>query len=282
MCRALSISKGGFYTWLRRGPCARVRHEADILTPQVRVAFEQSRRTYGCVRIGEALKDIGIHTSARRIRRIMRADGLIPRRVKSYKCMTKADGKPLSPDFVKRKFTVDRLNLVWVGDITQVMTLEGWLYLATMLDLCSKYLVGWATGDRINDDLVLRAFMMAFTHREPAPGFIVHSDHGSQYTSNLFRANVRLYGGVQSMGTVGDCFDNAPAESFNATIKGECLDHEVLLSRDHATKIIFDYIEVFYNRTRKHSSIGYMSPSQFEKNLGMPKRSFPSRSLIRT
>jgi transposase InsO family protein len=111
------------------------------------------------------------------------------------------------------------------------------------------------------------AFMMAYTQRNPPPGFILHSDHGSQYTSSLFGANVRLYGGVQSMGSVGDCFDNASAESFNAIIKGDCLDHEYLVTRDYANKIIFDYIEVFYNRQRKHSSIGYMSPLQYEKTL---------------
>lgn len=269
MCRVFGVCKGGFYTWLRRGPSIRTRQEQTILRPQVRIAFEQSRQTYGSVRIGEALRDIGIPTSTRRIRRIMKADGLIPRRVKSYKCITKSNGKPSCPDLVKRKFTADKINTVWVSDITQILTMEGWLYLAAILDLCSRYLVGWATSDQITDDLVIRAFMMAFTQRNPSPGFILHSDHGSQYTSNLFGANIRLYGGVQSMGTVGDCFDNASAESFNAIIKGDCLDHENLVTRDYTDKIIFDYIEVFYNRKRKHSSIGYMSPMQYEKTLGV-------------
>jgi putative transposase len=267
MCRAFDVSKGGFYTWLRRGPCTRARREQMVLRPQIRIAFQQSRHTYGCVRIGDVLRDSGIFTSIRRIRRIMKADGLVPRRVKSYKCTTKSQGKVSCPDLVKRKFSADTINKVWVSDITQIQTMEGWLYLASILDLCSRYLVGWATSDRINDDLVIRAFMMAYTQRQPAPGFIVHSDHGTQYTSKLFGANVRLYGGIQSMGTVGDCFDNAPAESFNATIKGECLDHENLLTRDYADKIIFDYIEVFYNRQRKHSSIGYMSPVLYEKTV---------------
>lgn len=267
MCRALGVKKGGFYMWLRRGPSARVRHEQSVLKPHVRTAFEDSRQTYGCVRIDKALRDIGIHTSTRRIRRIMSADDLIPRRVKSYHCTTKSNGRPHCPDLVNRKFTADRINAVWVSDITQVMTNEGWLYLAHILDLCSRYLVGWATGDLINDDLVIRAFMMAYTQRKPGAGFILHSDHGSQYTSSLFGSNVRLYGGIQSMGSIGDCFDNASAESFNAIIKGECLDHENLLSRAHATKIIFDYIEVFYNRKRKHSSVGYMSPHQFEQMM---------------
>lgn len=267
MCRVLEVKKSGFYMWLRRGPSARIRHEHDVLKPRVRIAFEESRQTYGCVRIDQALRDIGVHTSTRRIRRIMKNDNLVPRRVKSYKCTTKSSGKPVCPDLVNRKFTADRINTIWVSDITQVMTDDGWLYLASILDLCSRYLVGWATGPQINDDLVIRAFMMAYTQREPEPGFIVHSDHGSQYTSSLFGSNVRLYGGVQSMGSIGDCFDNASAESFNAIIKGDCLDHEDLLSREHTTKIIFDYIEVFYNRKRKHSSIGYMSPHQFEQAL---------------
>lgn len=268
MCRALCVKKSGFYMWLRRGPSARHRYEADTLRPHVRTAFEKSRQTYGCVRLGEALRDMGIRTSTRRIRRIMRRDNLVPRRVRSYRCTTKSNGKPHCPDLVNRNFTADKPNRIWVADITQTMTTQGWLYLAALLDLCSRYLVGWAVSDQINDTLTLRALAMACTQREPPPGFIVHSDQGSQYTSALFGANVRLYGGIQSMGSVGDCFDNASAESFNAIIKGECLDHENLLSLDHATKIIFDYIEVFYNRKRKHSSIGYMSPHQFEKSLG--------------
>lgn len=269
MCRALDVSKGGFYMWVRRGPSARRRREEAVLKPQVRTTFEQSRQTYGCVRIGVALRDIGINTSTRIVRRIMRDNGLVPRRIRKYWGNTRSKGKPSCPDLVQRKFSADKPNRVWVSDITQVMTPEGWLYLASILDLCSRFLVGWATGGQINDDLVLRALAMAYTQREPAPGFIMHSDHGSQYDSKLFKANLKLYGGLQSMGTVGDCFDNASSESFNATIKGECLDHEPLLSRDHATKVIFEYIELFYNRERKHSSIGYLSPQQYEKSLGV-------------
>jgi putative transposase len=267
MCRALGVKKSGFYMWLRRGPSARARQEQSVLRPQVRIAFEESRQTYGCLRIDQVLRDSGIRSSIRRIRRIMKSDNLVPRRVKSYKCTTKSKGKPQCPDLVNRKFTAEKVNAIWVSDITQVMTGEGWLYLAHILDLCSRYLVGWAAGPQINDDLVLRALAMACTQRDPQPGFIVHSDHGSQYTSSLFGSNVRLNGGIQSLGSIGDCFDNASAESFNAIIKGDCLDHENLLSREHATKIIFDYIEVFYNRKRKHSSIGYMSPHQFEQTL---------------
>lgn len=268
MCRALDVSKSGFYTWVRRGPSPRARHDADVLKPQVRIAFERSRQTYGCVRIDKVLRNVGIRTSTRRIRRIMRNDGLVPRRVRSYKCTTDSQGKkPACPDLVNRKFTAEKINRLWVSDITQVMTREGWLYLANILDLCSRYLVGWATSDQINDNLVIQAFMMAYTHRDPEPGFIIHSDHGSQYTSKLFGSIVTLYKGVQSMGSIGDCFDNAAAESFNAIIKGDCLDHEDLISRDHATKIIFDYTETFYNRERIHSSIGYMSPSEFEKTM---------------
>jgi transposase InsO family protein len=145
----------------------------------------------------------------------------------------------------------------------------GWLYLAFILDLCSRYAVGWATGDRINNDLVIRALMMAITQRSPQAGFILHSDQGSQYRSTLFQSILRFHGGRPSMGTSGDCYDNAVRESFNATLKGECLDHEQLITRDYAKKIIFDFIECFYNRERIRSTLGYVSPKQFEKLLSM-------------
>jgi transposase InsO family protein len=199
----------------------------------------------------------------------MEMNHLVPRRVKSYKCLTKSSGKPKNQDLLNRKFTAAAINQVWVTDITQVDIKTGPVYLAVIMDLCSRYVVGWEVRADITDTLVINALTKAIKSRDPSAGFIVHSDHGSQYTSQLFAANVRLYGGIQSMGSVGDCFDNASAESFNAIIKGECLDHETMLSLEHAEKVIFDYIEIFYNRKRKHSSIGYISPEQFEKKLSV-------------
>jgi putative transposase len=269
MCRALDVNKSGFYRWKRTGLTPRARYEKEVLVPKVMHAFKDSRDTYGCIRIGKALKDDRINTSCRRIRRIMEENHLVPRRVKSYKCTTKSSGKPKNPDLLNRNFTAAAINQIWVTDITQIDIKTGPVYLAVIMDLCSRYVVGWDVRAEITDTLVINALSKAIMSRTPAAGFIVHSDHGSQYTSRLFAANVRLHGGIQSMGSIGDCFDNASAESFNAIIKGDCLDHEIMLSLEHAEKVIFDYIEVFYNRKRKHSSIGYNSPAQFEKTLGV-------------
>jgi transposase InsO family protein len=241
-----------------------------MLAPQIRVTFERSRQTYGCVRIGEILKRSGIGTSLRRIRRIMVQNNLVPKKVRRYKRTTQPGGQiPVAPDLVNRHFSCATRNTVWISDITYIWTLEGWLYLAVILDLCSRYVVGWATGDRINDDLVIRALTMAMTQRTPKPGFILHSDQGSQYRSKLVQSILKFHGGRPSMGTTGDCYDNAVMESFNATLKGECLDHEQLITRDYTTKIIFDFVEYFYNRERIHSTLGYVSPQQFENSLSV-------------
>jgi putative transposase len=270
MSRAFDVSKSGFYAWIRRGPSRRRHEDETVLGPQIRITFERSRQTYGCMRIGEILKHSGIGTSLRRIRRIMVQNNLVPKKVRRYKRTTISGGQMrIAPDLVKRQFSCQTPNTVWISDITYIWTLEGWLYLAIILDLCSRYVVGWATGDRINDDLVIRALTMAVTQRSPNPGFILHSDQGSQYRSKLFQSILSFHGGRPSMGTSGDCYDNAVCESFNSTLKGECLDHEQLITRDYTTKIIFDFIEFFYNRERIHSTLGYVSPQQFEKSLSV-------------
>jgi transposase InsO family protein len=213
MSRAFDVSKSGFYAWIRRGPSRRRHEDETVLGPQIRITFERSRQTYGCMRIGEILKHSGIGTSLRRIRRIMVQNNLVPKKVRRYKRTTISGGQMrIAPDLVKRQFSCQTPNTVWISDITYIWTLEGWLYLAIILDLCSRYVVGWATGDRINDDLVIRALTMAVTQRSPNPGFILHSDQGSQYRSKLFQSILSFHGGRPSMGTSGDCYDNAVCE----------------------------------------------------------------------
>lgn len=266
MCLAFSVSRSGYYSWSNRAPSLRSRQDTTLLTPQIRAIFSDSRHTYGPVRISDALRDMGVMTSIRRIRRIMNQETLVPRQIRRFKGSTKrgADTSHIK-DLVERDFTTTAPNTVWVGDITEIMTLEGVLYLAFILDLFSRYTVGWATSDHKNVKLVIDALVMAVQRRTPASGFVFHSDHGSQYGAALFQSVLRFHGGVPSMGSIGDCYDNAVSESFVHTLKGECIHGEQLISREFTNRLLFDFIEVFYNRKRKHSTLGYLSPFEFEK-----------------
>jgi transposase InsO family protein len=218
------------------------------------------------VRIADALHDVGIFPGIKRIGRIMREQKLFPRQVHRYRCTTQR-GPATSNirDLVNRNFTSSAPNKTWVGDITEIMTLEGVLYLAFILDLFSRYIVGWATSENKNVRLVITALTAAIQRRDPPKGFVFHSDHGSQYGAELFQSILRFYGGIPSMGSVGDCYDNAVSESFVHTLKGECLNSEQLISRDFTNRLLFDFIEVFYNRKRKHSTLGNLNPFEFEK-----------------
>jgi putative transposase len=265
---AFNVSRSGFYSWRQRPPSMRVVHDMTVLTPKIRKIFATSRQTYGPVRIRDTLQKMGILTSNRRIGRIMGYEKLFPRQIRRFHCTTQR-GPDTSKirDFVKRDFTALAPNKIWVGDITEIMTLEGVLYLAFILDLFSRYVVGWATAENKSVRLVIEALAMAVEHRDPQKGFIFHSDHGSQYGADLFQATLHLHGGVPSMGSVGDCYDNAVSESFVHTLKGESLHGEKLIAREFTTRLLFDYIEVFYNRQRKHSTLGNMSPFEFEKTV---------------
>jgi putative transposase len=266
MCLAFSVSRSGYYSWSKRPPSLRSRQDKVLLTPEIRTIFNDSRHTYGPVRIGDTLRDMGIMTSIRRIRRIMHQEKLVPRQIRRFRGITKrgADTSHIR-DLVNRDFTAVAPNTVWVGDITEFMTLEGVIYLAFIIDLFSRYIVGWATLDNKNVRLVIDALVMAIQRRNPSKGFIFHSDHGSQYGAALFQSVLSFHGGVPSMGSIGDCYDNAVSESFVHTLKGECIHGTQLISREFTNRLLFDFIEVFYNRKRKHSTLGYMSPFEFEK-----------------
>ena len=265
MCDAFGIARSGYYRWLQEPVCEREKNDQRVLLPAIRAIFNDSRQTYGSVRIGDALKDMGILTSIRRVRRIMTYDRMITRHTRNFRCITKRGADTSSiPDLLNRDFSAKKANTVWVGDITEITTLGGLLYLAFILDLFSRFVVGWYLYDNKAENLVIRALVKAVEHRNPPKGFCFHSDHGSQYGSHLFQSILKFHGGKPSMGSVGDCYDNAVSESFVHTLKTECLNGVELISREFTERLIFDYIEVFYNRKRKHSSLGYMSPFQYE------------------
>ena len=265
MCDAFGIARSGYYRWLQEPVCEREKNDQRVLLPAIRAIFNDSRQTYGSVRISDALKDMGILTSIRRVRRIMTYDRMITRHTRNFRCITKRGADTSSiPDLLDRDFSAKKPNIIWVGDITEITTLGGLLYLAFILDLFSRFVVGWYLDDNKAENLVIRALVKAVEHRNPPKGFCFHSDHGSQYGSHLFQSILKFHGGKPSMGSVGDCYDNAVSESFVHTLKTECLNGVELISREFTERLIFDYIEVFYNRKRKHSSLGYMSPFQYE------------------
>jgi transposase InsO family protein len=239
--------------------------DQTIILPAIRHAFHGSRETYGSARIGDVLRDLGISTSTRRIRRIMRQEHLVSKHVRRFHCTTKR-GPDTSkiPDLVQRDFNALAPNKVWVGDITEFQSEVGKLYLAFILDLFSRYIVGWNLADTKTASLVISALVRAVENRNPPAGFVFHSDHGSQYGDAMFQSILLFHGGKSSMGSVGDCFDNAVSESFVHTLKTECLNGAHLVSINYTERLLFEFIEVFYNRKRKHSSIGYLSPYEYE------------------
>ena len=247
-CEAFEISRSGYYAWQRRPPSPWAVEDQTRLLPAIGGAFNDWRRTYGCVRIGDTLRDIGIASSVRRIRRLMRQDNLFSKHVRRFRCTTKR-GPDTSeiPDLVQRDFSASAPNRVWVGDITEFQGEMGLLYLAFIFDLFSRYIVGWSLADNKTAKLVITALVRAVEKRNPPQGFIFQSDHGSQYGSDIFQSILRLNGGRASMGSVGDCFDNAVSESSVHTLKTECLINERLISIDYAERLLFEFIDVFYN-----------------------------------
>jgi transposase InsO family protein len=265
MCTVLEVSRGGFYDWLDRSSSQR-EQEDRRLTAHIRSIFREYRGCYGSPRIHLQLRRRGIHCSRKRVARLMRQEGLKARRRRRYRVTTQAaEGHAVAPNLLDRRFTVTSTDEVWVGDLTYLWTSEGWLYLAALMDLCSRRIVGWAVSDTIDDDLTLRALDSALEHRRPGASLLHHSDRGSQYTSGDYQDRLREHGFQVSMSKKGDCWDNAPMESFFSTLKielGDCFS-----SRAAARTALFDYIEVFYNRRRMHSSLDHQSPVEFEQAI---------------
>jgi putative transposase len=273
-CALMQVSRSAFYEWSKQRPRRRQLAD-DALAERIRTIFAASRDTYGWPRVQQALRREGICVSGKRVARIMRHAGLIGRCLRKKTRTTISDADAKAADLLKRVFgpgTVE-LDRVYVGDITYVWTWEGWLYLATVIDLASRRVVGWAMADHMRAQLVCDALNMALQTRRPAPGLIVHTDRGSQYTSADFVAVLDAHGLVQSFSRPRQCWDNAVAESWYSTLKNELIHRRSWPSRARARHAIFEFIEVFYNRQRLHSSLGYLTPAEYEHALSVHRHS---------
>jgi transposase InsO family protein len=265
MCRVLGVSPSGFWAWLKREPSERELSDA-ALTDRIRDIHQRSRGTYGCPRIHAGLAAQDVHVGRKRVARLMRAAGIAGVHRRRFTVTTVRDPHATpAPDLVLRDFHPDGPDRLWVADITALPTWVGFLYLAVVLDAWSRRVVGWSMDRSATAALVTRALDMALAMRRPGDGLIHHSDHGTQYTSLAFGARMRAAGIDASMGTVGDSYDNAMAESFFASLETELIDRTVWRSHAEARADVFDWIEVFYNRVRIHSALGYRSPVDFEE-----------------
>jgi putative transposase len=264
-CALLRVSTSGFYDWRSRPASARVQHDA-VLLAHIKAAHGQSRGTYGSPRVHAELRlGLGIACGRKRVERLMREAGLVGiSRRRRTGCTRRDVTATPSDDLVDRRFAVDGPDRLWVADITQHRTTEGWLYGAFVLDAWSRRVLGWSLGDRCSTELVADALDMALWRRQGADGCIHHSDHGCQYTSWAFGHRLRAAGLRGSMGSVGDAYDNAMAESFFASLQTELLDRKHWTTRGELAQAIFDYVEAFYNPIRRHSSLGMLSPNDYE------------------
>jgi len=238
-----------------------------MLLKEIKKVFVDNRRTYGSPRITDELCAMGWRCGKNRIARLMRENGIVAIMKKRFKVTTNSDHKrPVAPNLVQQNFTAPHKDALWTSDITYIQTDEGWLYLAVVLDVFSRKIVGWSMNKRMTDQLVINAFYAAWWRRKPAKGLIFHSDRGSQYCSHRFRKILEKRGCIQSMSATGCCYDNAITETFFHTLKTEEVYHYRYHTRDHAKLRIFDYIETFYNRKRRHSALKGMNPQQYELN----------------
>jgi putative transposase len=270
MCRVLEVSPSGYYASRKRPPSWHALID-EVLMARVRIIHAESGETYGAPRVHVELQAEGLPASPKRVARLMREEGLVARPCKRHRVSTTNSNHddPIAPNLLARQFDVHGvgINRVWVADITYIPTRAGMLYLATVLDLGSRRCVGWAMRDTLEVELALRALWMAREARRPAPGLICHSDRGSQYASDAYRAALAAHGMVASMSRKGDCYDNAVAESSFSTLEFELLMRNDWHTKAEARRAIFRYIETWYNRKRRHSTLGYLSPADYEMQL---------------
>ena len=267
MCRVLKVSRSGYYDWVQRKPSQRAERDVELKTKVIDI-HKDSRGIYGSPRIHAALVEDGERVSRKRVARLMREEnicGNLPRRF--VRTTDSKHDHPITENLLDRQFDIEQPDKVWAGDITYVRTWEGWLYLAVVIDLCSRKVVGWAAHDHMRTDLVLCALNNALGIRQPEPGLMHHSDRGSQYAAGEYQAQLKDAGIVCSMSRKGNCWDNAVVESFFGTLKTELVYRKVFATRRQAKEEIADYIELFYNPRRRHSSLGYISPMQYERML---------------
>ena len=262
MCELLGVSRGGYYAWAGRAESARAADDRT-LAAEIRAAYEASRGRYGSPRVHAELRARGRRIGRKRVARLMRGMGLAARRRRRFRRTTDSrHAFPIAPNLLERNFTAEAPDRVWLADLTYIWTAQGWLYLAAVLDLYTRRVVGWAMADHLRHELTLAALDMAIVRQRPAPGLVHHADRGVQYAAHGYRARLRRHGMVCSMSRKGDCWDNAPMESFFATLKGELVEEADYQTRDEARADLFQYIEGFYNRRRLHSGLGYLTPEQ--------------------
>lgn len=265
MCRVLEVSTSGYYDWRARSESRRQK-EDRCLVVEIKAIHRQSRQTYGSPRIHDQLKDRGLRCGKKRVARLMRLHGIRAKQTRRFKATTdSAHNRPVAENVLARRFTPAAPDVVWAADITYIPTRQGWLYLAVVLDLFSRRVVGWSMHKRLGRRLVLDALKMALRGRSPGPGLIHHSDRGSQYASADYQGLLQAHQMICSMSRRGNCWDNAPVESFFSTLKRELVHHRRYRTRAEARAEIFEYIEVWYNRRRRHSSLGYRSPVEYEE-----------------
>jgi len=265
MCSVFQVSRSGYYAWNKRPESKRSREDRE-LAQEITAIHRESDGTYGSPKIHGELRRRGKRHGKNRVARLMRKDGLHAKTKRKFRATTDSrHNYPVAANLLNREFNVDRPNKTWACDITYIWTTEGWLYLAIVMDLYSRAIVGWSMSERITRQLAMDALTLATKRRNPPKGLLHHSDRGSQYASTDYQALLVKYGMICSMSRKGNCWDNAPAESFFGILKRELVFHNRYESRAQARQSIFDYIERFYNRRRIHSSLGYLTPNEFEE-----------------
>jgi putative transposase len=270
MCRALKVSRSGFYEWRTRAPSARACANERLLS-RIREIHLSSRHNYGRVKIWQALRQAGEAGGRHRVARLCQALGIEAKRMRRFRQAYAArHSEPAAPNLLNRDFSAATIDRVWAGDITFIPTREGWLYLAVLIDLYSRKVVGWAMGSKMNRSLVIDALTMAITHRRPAAGLIHHTDQGVVYATCAYRVILARHAMIPSMSRKGDCYDNACVESFFSSLKNELTWHQNFARRDEAKAAIFDYIECFYNPSRLHETLDYVSPVRYEEQRVVP------------
>jgi putative transposase len=266
MCEAFEVSRSGYYSWRDRKESKRAGENRTVLA-EIHKVHEQNKQAYGAVKTWRELRARGVDCGRHRVARLRRAAGIEARRKRRFRITTQSRGGIVAAqNKLNQRFEVGTTNLAWVGDITFIATAAGWLYLAVLIDLYSRKVLGWAMSERIDQQLVIDALNMALLQSRPQPGLIHHSDQGRQYSSAAYVEILKKHGMIQSMSRRGNCYDNAVAESFFSSLKNELVHHSSFKTRNEARTATFEYIEVFYNRQRRHQSLNYLSPIDYERS----------------
>lgn len=267
LCAALAVSRSGYYAWRDRPVSARAADDQRLL-PVLRQLHQQAREEYGAIKLWRAVKARGLQCGRHRVARLRKLAGLEAKRVRRFRVIVEHHQlPPPAPNVLQQRFETTGLNRVWVGDFTMVATRAGWLYVAVLLDLYSRRVIGWAMSHKPDQQLTLDALAMATCQRRVVPGLIHHSDQGAQYSCLAYQRQLTALGLTPSMSRKGNCYDNAVAESFFSTLKNELIHHQAYQTRDEASRDIFAFIEGFYNRQRLHQSLDYLSPLDFERQI---------------